>query len=166
MISTANITEDFGFREVTIKLDFLLTFNAWKRRAVTLLSDGVFITKKNMATIALEGMHFYAYHGFYEEEQIIGNRFLLDVYINANTSGAASMDDLFRTVNYETVYFICQSEMKKTSQLIETVAQRILNRISQQFEQVQGVKVRLRKLNPPLAGRVESAYIEVSSGRF
>lgn len=119
-----------------------------------------------MTTIALEGMHFYAYHGFYEEERIVGNRYILDVYINANTKGAAMSDDLFQTVNYETVYFICQSEMKKSSQLIETVAQRILSRISRQFERAQGVKVRLRKLNPPLDGQVDAAYVEISTGRL
>lgn len=119
-----------------------------------------------MATIALEGMHFYAYHGFYEEERIIGNQYVLDIYINANTGFAAKTDDLFQTVNYETVYFICQTEMKKSAQLIETVAQRILNRISNQFDQVQGIKVRLRKLNPPIDGHVGSAYVEISSGKI
>lgn len=119
-----------------------------------------------MATIALEGMHFYAYHGFYEEERIIGGNYLLDVYVSTNTIFAAKTDDLFKTVNYETVYFICQSEMKKSSQLIETVAQRILNRIRDQFDYVQGVRIRLRKLNPPVDGQVDSAYIEISSGKI
>jgi dihydroneopterin aldolase len=118
-----------------------------------------------MATIALEGMHFYAYHGFYEEERIVGNNYLLDIYINANTSFAARTDDLYETVNYETVYFICQSEMKKSSQLIETVAQRILNRIRLQFDEVMGVKIRLRKMNPPLNGQVDSVYVEINSGK-
>lgn len=119
-----------------------------------------------MATIALEGMHFYAYHGYYEEERIIGANFVLDVIINANTTFAAKTDDLFKTVNYETVYFICQSEMRKTSNLIETVAQRIAIRIDNQFDQAQGVKVRLRKLNPPLDGPVDSASVEVIAGRL
>ena len=68
-----------------------------------------------MALIALEGVHFYAYHGFYEEEQIIGNNFILDVYVEANTGLAARTDDLFSTVNYETIYRICQMEMRTTT---------------------------------------------------
>jgi len=118
-----------------------------------------------MATIALEGMHFYAYHGFYEEERIIGNNYVLDIYINANTMFAARTDDLFETVNYETVYFICQSEMKKSTQLIETVAQRISDRVRHQFDKVMGVKVRLRKMNPPLSGQVDAAFVEIISGK-
>jgi len=42
-----------------------------------------------MATIALEGMRFFSKIGFYEEERIIGNQFVVDVYIEANTKMAA-----------------------------------------------------------------------------
>ena len=54
-----------------------------------------------MSQIALEGMRFYAYHGFYEEEQIIGNNYVIDVYIKTNFSEAAETDDLYKTINYE-----------------------------------------------------------------
>ena len=117
-----------------------------------------------MALIALEGVHFYAYHGFYEEEQIIGNNFVLDVYVEANTAMAARADDLFATVNYETIYRICQMEMRTPAQLLETVAQRIANHIQDQFDNVRGVKVRLSKMAPPLGGKVGRAYVELSVG--
>ena len=119
-----------------------------------------------MATIALEGIHFYAYHGFYEEEQIIGNEYVIDVYVNTSTFAASVSDDLFRTVNYETLYLICQMEMRKKHKLLETVAQRILDRINAQFDNAQGAKVRVRKLNPPIDGCVDSAYVEVDTGRI
>ena len=117
-----------------------------------------------MAIISLEGMRFYAFHGFYDEEQVIGNDYILDVFVDANTMRASLSDDLFSTVNYETIYLICQLEMKKNSKLLETVVQRIADRIQGQFSQVNGVKVKLQKLNPPLGGRVGSAGVEVSTG--
>lgn len=117
-----------------------------------------------MATIALEGIHFYAYHGFYEEERIIGNHFILDVYVDIPITRAAATDDLYSTVNYEVVYRICQSEMRKPCRLLETLAQSIADRISGYFDEAGSVKVRVRKLNPPLGGRVESAYVEYSTG--
>ena len=103
-----------------------------------------------MATIALEGLRFYAYHGFYEEEQLLGTDFIVDVYVETDFSEAAEGDDLFSTVNYETLFLLCQIEMKKTTKLLETLAQRILDKIDNQFEDLQGIKVRIRKLNPPL----------------
>ena len=117
-----------------------------------------------MAIIALEGMHFYAFHGFYEEEQIIGNNFILDVHVDTATLRAAMSDDLYQTVNYETIYLICQAEMKKPTQLLEALAQRIADRLEEYFETLSGVRVRVRKLGPPLGGVVDSAYVEVGTG--
>jgi dihydroneopterin aldolase len=111
-------------------------------------------------------MKFQAYHGYYEEEQFMGGEFILDVYVTkASVAQAAAADDLLGTINYETIYFICKSEMKKTSKMIETVAQNILNRLRQQYEgEAQNIKVRLRKMHPPMGGPVECAYIEIESG--
>ncbi|MEM9887325.1 MAG: dihydroneopterin aldolase [Bacteroidota bacterium] len=118
-----------------------------------------------MAVIALEGMSFHAFHGYYEEETAMGGTFVLDVYITTpSVAKAAAIDDLDGTINYETIYFICKSEMKKTSKMIETVAQRILDRLSYQYgEKTKNIKVRLKKLNPPLGGKVACAYIEIES---
>ncbi len=114
-----------------------------------------------MATIALEGMHFHAYHGFYEEERELGNQFIVDVYVNIMVNIGGTSDELSQTINYETIYLICQAEMKKKRKLLEKLAQSIGERIKGFFDQVQSVKVRVRKLNPPLGGRVDSAYVEV-----
>jgi len=117
-----------------------------------------------MATIALEGMHFYAYHGFYEEERKIGNHYTVDVYLDSHIARAAAADDLFSTVNYETVYFICQSEMRRPTKLLETLAQTIADRLQGHFDYAQRIKVRVRKMNPPLGGRVDSAFVEYQTG--
>ena len=117
-----------------------------------------------MSKVALEGMQFYAFHGFYEEEQLIGNYFVVDVYVDTNFMGAAQSDDLGGTVNYETIYLICRLEMKKTSKLLEHVAQRILNKLSAQFSRASGITVRISKMNPPLGGPVARSFVEVSSG--
>lgn len=117
-----------------------------------------------MAVIALEGLHFYGYHGFYEEEQIIGNHYYVDVYLTTNIARAAATDDLYATINYEVVYFICQSEMRKPTNLLETLAQSIAERLAGHFDKVQEVRVRVRKMNPPLGGPVHSAFVEYSTG--
>jgi dihydroneopterin aldolase len=117
-----------------------------------------------MSKVALEGMQFYAFHGFYEEERLMGTYFVVDVYIDTNFMMAASMDDLSGTINYETVYFICRVEMKRTAKLIETVAQRIHNKLSALFTSASGITVRVSKLNPPLGGPVARSFVEVGGG--
>ena len=119
-----------------------------------------------MAVIGLEGMRFNGPHGFYPEEGVLGNDFLIDVYISVNTRRAALRDELAYTVNYETVYLMVQAEMRKPAQLIETLADRILGRISGFYDSLEGVRLIIRKLNPPLSGQVGAAYIEVATGVF
>jgi len=115
-----------------------------------------------MGLIALEGMHFHAYHGFYPEEEIIGNEFVVDIYIETNFQKAAQEDDLFKTINYETVFLICQSEMRHPSRLLENVVERIIDALKHQFSNMLSVSVRLTKMNPPLSGRVDKAIVEDS----
>lgn len=114
-----------------------------------------------MSKVALEGMQFYAYHGYYEEEQLIGGQFVVDVYVDTSFVIAAQTDELSGTVNYETVYFICRMEMKRPSRLIEHVAQRIHNKLSAVFTKASGILVRISKLNPPLGGPVSRSFVEV-----
>ena len=114
-----------------------------------------------MALIALEGMRFYAYHGFYEEERVIGNDYVVDVYVDTVFTKAAMDDDLYQTINYETIYLICEAAMRKNSKLLEAVANHIELGIKHQFKFIKALKVRVKKLNPPLGGRVDVAYVEV-----
>ena len=52
-----------------------------------------------MLTIALEGLQFYAYHGLYPEEQIIGNHFILDIRVSIpEPEDPGSLNE---SVNYE-----------------------------------------------------------------
>ncbi|MEL6143722.1 MAG: dihydroneopterin aldolase [Bacteroidota bacterium] len=116
------------------------------------------------ATIGLEDVRIHAPHGFYEEEHRTGNEFSIDVEVESNILGAATRDDLGSTVNYSTIYYLLQAEMKKPTQLLEALAYRMAARIQRQFPQVSRVRLRLRKLNPPLGGQVGAAVIKVSLG--
>jgi dihydroneopterin aldolase len=113
-----------------------------------------------MGLIALEGMRFHAYHGFYEEERVVGNDFVLDVYIETNFSMASASDDLYQTINYETVYEICKVVMREPVKLLETIADRISMGLKHQFQNIQTVKVRVKKLHPPVGGVADCSYIE------
>ena len=116
------------------------------------------------ATVGLEDVRFHAPHGFYEEEALMGNEFSIDVAVDTDVAMAATTDDLAGTVNYATIYYLLQAEMKKPTQLLEALAYRIANRIMEQFDGVVGVRLKLRKLHPPLGGRVGAAFVEVELG--
>lgn len=112
--------------------------------------------------VALEGMKFRAFHGFYEEEAVIGNDFILDVLVETDFSQASESDDLLQTVNYESIYEICVEVMSERVKLLEKIAEKISSRLKKQHPAIQLITVRVRKLNPPFGGDVNCALIEVT----
>jgi len=114
-----------------------------------------------MGQIAIEGMKFYAYHGFYDEEQKIGADYVVDIYVHTNFSKAAQEDSLFDTINYETIYLVAKIEMNKSTRLLETIAERIMSSLKNKFNTIQKIKIRISKLHPPVGGEVSRAYVEL-----
>lgn len=114
-----------------------------------------------MGLIAVEGMRFYANHGYYKEEQVLGGQYTVDVYLRVDFAEAAKSDDLDFTVNYEQVYAIVKGEMETRSKLIEHVGKRILDSIKTDIPYLTNVKVRISKLNPPLNGDLTRVYVEL-----
>lgn len=113
-----------------------------------------------MGWIALEEMKFFANHGYYAEEQRSGNEFVVDIYIQFDFLKAAKSDELEHTINYETVYFIVQKAMKGEVKLLETLLERIANGIKFQFNGIQQLRIRLRKIRPMPGELLGSAYLE------
>lgn len=110
--------------------------------------------------IAIEGMKIYAHHGYYQEEQILGKEFIVDVFLEFDFLETLQSDHLSDTINYEQVMEICLEEMNQPSKLLEQVAIRMANRISQLSKKEMGIKVRIQKPNPRLKVQVDKFYVE------
>lgn len=115
-----------------------------------------------MITISLHGAEFFGFHGFYPEEQKLGCKFIVDVDVNFEPLNNLKDDKLSNTVDYEQVYIIVAAQMKKTSKLIETVAQAIADDIKVRFPFADAIRVSIKKLNPPLKGKVDYSNIVIT----
>jgi 7,8-dihydroneopterin aldolase/epimerase/oxygenase len=116
-----------------------------------------------MGQISLEGMEFFAYHGHFKEEQIIGTRFIVDLIMEADTKEAEVTDNLVKTVNYQAVYNLVAKEMSVKSHLLEHVARRILDSLAREFPQIGACRVKISKINPPVGGKVERVSVELKA---
>lgn len=116
-----------------------------------------------MGVIKIEGMDFFAYHGCFTEESIIGTRFLVDLVLTCDTSQAEASDNIHHTVNYMTVYETVKNEMEIRSNLLENVAHRIIQAIQKRFPMITNIEVTVAKLNPPLGGKVNRVSVTVVS---
>ena len=114
-----------------------------------------------MSTIAIEGMSFRAYHGCMEEEQVIGNTFVVDLYLEADTAKAEQSDALNDTTDYAEVYNIVKREMEIPSKLLEHVGRRILDAIKKNFPEVESAEIKVAKMNPPINGQAESVSVTI-----
>jgi 7,8-dihydroneopterin aldolase/epimerase/oxygenase len=116
-----------------------------------------------MGKIHIEEMEFYAFHGHYQEEQIVGNRFLVDLEMEADLTAPADSDSLDDAVNYQQAYQIIKYEMRHTkSNLLENIGKRILDALFAEMDGVEKATIKVRKLNPPMGGPIKSVGIEMS----
>jgi dihydroneopterin aldolase len=116
-------------------------------------------------TVALEGMEFFAYHGFYKEEQRIGNKYSVDLKIETDFSKAANEDDLSGTINYETLYNLVKQEMLHPNKLLESIGQKISKAVLDEFSEVMTVEVSVSKFNPPIGGVCARARVTLKNDR-
>ncbi|GAB2982270.1 dihydroneopterin aldolase [Mucilaginibacter puniceus] len=115
-----------------------------------------------MIKIALHGAEFFAYHGFYPEEQKLGTCFLVDMEVSFTPAADLSDDNLENTVDYEQLHAIAADEMKQTKKLIDTVAQSILNKIKTKYPFAEKIEVSIKKLNPPLGCKVADSNVVIT----
>lgn len=118
--------------------------------------------KRQTGLIEIENMEFYAFHGCYELEKQVGNRFLVSVGLEADLSEAVASDDVHLTINYLEVYNLTAAEMDVPSDILEHVAGRILDSLYRHFPQLLRATVKVSKMNPPLGGAVEKASVTLT----
>ena len=94
-----------------------------------------------MGLIYLEGLEFFAYHGFYDEEQRVGNKYSVDIKITSDLTEARNSDKLNDTINYEELYRLTKEEMKVSSRLLEHIAERIIKRVSHGYTQINACEI-------------------------
>ena len=112
-----------------------------------------------MGIIELEGMEFYAYHGYFLSERIVGNRFEVNISIETDCEAAAQSDHLSDALNYEGIYSLVKEEMHRRSHLLEHVAGRILNRIHEEYKEIGVVRVKISKARPPMGGHIKAVSV-------
>ena len=112
-----------------------------------------------MDYLLINNMQFHAFHGVYEQENKIGNTFLVDLKLGANLNKACQSDQLEDTVNYASVFDEVKSVMRKPCKLIEHLAENICREIKNTFPQIQTIEIKVTKINPPILGQLDSVSI-------
>lgn len=112
--------------------------------------------------IAIRNLALFAYHGVFEGEQEIGQRFYLDVVVEADLQPAAASDAVDRTIDYAAlVNVVSEAFGEKRQKLLETLAERVANRIFATFAMAQAVEVTIRKPSAPIEAVFDHVEIQI-----
>ena len=106
-------------------------------------------------SIHLKGMVFYAYHGVDPAERELGQRFVVDLEVEADLRQAGASDRLEDTVNYAQVYRVVKEVLEgPPHNLMESLAEEVASRVLEGFPLVEAVWVRIAKPGVAIKGSV------------
>ncbi len=106
-------------------------------------------------------MEFHAYHGCYDLEQQVGNRFCVELTLTTELGDVAAEDNVEKAVNYLDVYQTVARQMQIKQRTIERVATNIIAAIREEFPAVCGVRCTVAKLAPPLGGKIGRVSVTI-----
>lgn len=118
-----------------------------------------------MGKIKLKNIRTFSYHGCLVEESKIGSDYRVDLKITTDLKKSSQTDKLSDTVDYVLLNRIVVEEMAIRSELLEHVAQRIVNRTFRESPSVTKIKIGVSKINPPIGGDVEAVTIVLKENR-
>ena len=112
--------------------------------------------------IILSGMEFYAYHGCFAEEKIIGTHFKVDAVLHFDITEAAKEDNLHKTVNYQAVHGLVKKIMEQPANILEHLCYKITHRIREEYPTITKTEITVYKLNPAIGGKTAwvAVYLE------
>ena len=115
--------------------------------------------------ILIKGLHCSIRLGVKKEEQEVRRNCEIDVALTFDLTTAGKTDDLDRTVNYSKVIDLIQ-DLSRTVQykLLESFAHRLFAEIFQRTPATR-VRLRVKKMNPPIEGRFEYVGVDMTRNR-
>ena len=113
-----------------------------------------------MSLITVEGIRVYAYHGHLAEEATLGGHFIINVWVETDTSQVEVSDNLKDTVDYVKLIEIVKNQMEIRAAMIEVPAKRIVDAILH-LNKVQKVKVEVEKVLPPINATFDKISVTV-----
>ncbi len=112
--------------------------------------------------ILMKHMAFFGYHGVFEEENRLGQKFFIDATLELDTKPAGLRDDMNLSVSYGDVYEVIKEIVEgKPLNLLEALAENIASEVLGRFSLIQGIKVTVKKPEAPVPGIFDYFGVEI-----
>jgi len=112
--------------------------------------------------ISLNEMVFYGYHGVFDEERKLGQRFVVSVHLYTDHTTDKSIHRLEDTVDYTQVYAVIKDVMESEQfHLLEHCANIIGDRLLLEFSHIEKAHICIQKPSVAIQGSLHSVEIEL-----
>jgi dihydroneopterin aldolase len=117
-------------------------------------------------SIEITGLQTYAYHGLFDEEQRLGQKFSFDIAASIAVIGSHNADDLAGSVRYDAVAdFAAELSTARKFRTLEALGEAMALGLLEAFPALENVSIGVRKSSPPIAHHLESAGVRISISR-
>ena len=117
------------------------------------------------ATVKVENLKIYAFHGCMEEEKVIGSDYVVNICAVCSVGKKAFEDEIGGTVDYVSLARIAKREMSVRSELLEAVVNRIISCCFNEISVLEQISVTVSKLSPPINADVGSVSVSMDKKR-
>ena len=116
-----------------------------------------------MDKIVIEDLEVFAFHGVYEEEKRLGQKFLISLELSLDLKKAAVGDSIYNTINYGEVCVEVERVFKEKKQdLIESAAHNVLEYLLLKYPLIKELKIKIKKPWAPILKPLKYAAVELS----
>lgn len=118
-----------------------------------------------MDKIKIQNLEVFAKHGVFQEETILGQKFLVTAALYTDMRTAGKTDAIADATNYgEVCHFITEFMNQNTYKLIESVAEHLADAILCKFPLLKEVEIEIKKPWAPIGLPLEYVSVEVTRG--
>ena len=102
--------------------------------------------------IKVTGIEALGYHGLYDSEREIGQPFVVDVELSLDLQQAGKTDDLTFSIDYNDIAVLIHNEIiAPPMKLLETLAERICEKIFASYPSIEKIKCTVHKPRAPIS---------------
>jgi dihydroneopterin aldolase len=114
-----------------------------------------------MYQIRMKNCAFFARHGVFDEEEMLGQRFYVDATLTVDPGSAVEEDSIEGTVDYGVAFQVIEKIITGQRRfLIEALALEVGKALTDRYPQISKAEITVRKPNAPVPGVLD--YVEVT----
>lgn len=115
-----------------------------------------------MDRIIIKNLETFGYHGVFEEEAFLGQKFIVDAVLCLDMRKAGKTDDLQESLDYgEACQVIKKLVETERYQLIERLAEELAEKLLLTFSQIHSVEITVKKPWAPIRVNVETTAVSI-----